>query len=140
MSDPVAADVAACARLLGELVAEVRALRRQSGEPPEPSAADCAAVAALLPAIMAAVGTTTFNARELVAYATESPKGQALRRALELALGPIEPGTARRLGKLFKRSHGVVVDGLRVARVGADREGAVLMIAKLAETRADADP
>ena len=128
------------AALLAELTAEVRALRSEVAalRVPRLAPADCATLARLLPAIREAVGPRVFSIGDLAEHA-RLPTPEAL--ALRDALGPLDAGATRRLGKLFARALGVHVEGLLVQHVGEDRDGATWMIgaafpaAKLAAVR-----
>jgi hypothetical protein len=109
---------------LRELAVEVAALRSEVARlrVPRLAAADFAALERLLPAIRGAVGGRVFSVADLVEHA-KLPTPEA--RALRAALGPLDAGATRRLGKLFARGLDVHVAGLLVQRVGDDRGGTV---------------
>lgn len=109
------------------ILAELRALRSEVAclRVPRLAAVDFATLARLLPAIRGAVGGRVFAIAELVEHAT-LPTPEA--RTLRAALGPLDAGATRRLGKLFARALGVHVAGLLVQCVGSDRDGATWMI------------
>jgi hypothetical protein len=52
-----------------------------------------------------------------------------LRDSLERATGPLNNGTARRIGKLLHRADGFTCGDLHVVRAGDAREGALWKIA-----------
>jgi len=107
--------------------AELRALRSEVAclRVPRLSATDFATLARVLPAIRGAVGGRVFAIAELAAHAQLlTPEARALRAAL----GPLDAGATRRLGKLFARALGVHVAGLLVQHVGDDRDGVAWMI------------
>lgn len=113
--------------LLVQLLAEVAALRSEIAclRVARLPAADFEWLARVLPAIRGAVGDRVFSVADLAEHAT-LPTPEA--RALRAALGPLDAGATKRLGKLFSRALGVHVNGLLVQCVGSDRDGATWMI------------
>ena len=118
----------AIAAALRELTLEVRALsaridalcaERERRPPDEP------AVRPLLHAIALATGGRKFTVAELFEHAEVV---EPLRDAIVDVVGEIN---GRRLGKLLRRLDGRELDGLRVARIGADREGISWCVAGL---------
>lgn len=100
--------------LLGDLVAEVRGLRADlAASRRRPSRI------ALLPVIAAAVADRAFSAVELVQHAEMVDDG--LRTALDAA----HLTTARQVGKTLRALEGRTIRGLRLARIGTDRDGVV---------------
>jgi hypothetical protein len=85
---------------------------------PRLAASDAAILTTLLPAIVVAAGDRVFTAGELVAHSL-----LPTAKTLQDALAPV--GGTRALGKLLRRSCGVLVAGCVVERVGADRGGAI---------------
>ena len=83
-------------------------------------------VSALVAAIAGHVGDLAFNARELVAHA------RTVGGPLAVALGG---RSARRVGKVLSRLIGQNINGWRIERVGADRDGAIYAAASVEETR-----
>lgn len=96
------------------------------------SKTDRAALETLAPAIAAAVGSITYvwTARELVALAVARAikADSALLLAIESASGPIDGGTARRIGRLLRRADGITLAGHRIDRVGDARDGALWIV------------
>lgn len=92
---------------------------------------DNAALSTLLQAIAAASGGLKFTVAELLLHAevvADRAADQHLHDAIVGAAGAIN---GRRLGKLLGRLEGTELDGLRVVRVGADREGITWRVAGL---------
>ncbi len=110
-------DAAELRAILAELrelraeVAELRAERRPVGR------ADAGLVRAIATAFP---GSYVFSARELMEHA-QLPTAAPLADALAASGSP----SARHLGKTLRRIEGRDFDGLRVVRVGDDRDGAV---------------
>lgn len=88
-------------------------------------------LASLIPAISAAIGSMAFSTRDLL---SELSRHQALSPLLQAALGEINDGTSRKLGKLLKRAVGYLEGGFRVECVGKAREGLLWCVF---ETRAN---
>jgi hypothetical protein len=84
------------------------------------SAEDRQVLESLLPVVSQAIGSALFTLRDLAEQAETDD-------ALKVALGCV---SARRLGKLFARSAGFPVDGVRVERVGNVREGILWRVAR----------
>ncbi len=84
---------------------------------------------ALVAAIAVAVGDRAFNARELVEHAPE------VGGPLAAAVGNL---SARKLGKALRRIAGKDFAGLRIEKIGDDRDGAIWRIASLDQTRVGA--
>lgn len=122
------ADLAAIVRLLEELVQEVRGLCVERAgascdTAPRTKARDTAILVRLLPAIFATAGSAVFTVAELIEHAN-LPTAPA--QALRAALGPVDAGASRRLGKLFRRAAGAEIDGgFSISRVGDERGGAL---------------
>jgi len=89
---------------------------------PEISAAD----AELVRRIAEAVGARTFSGWEVVDHA-RLPGAADLRAAVVAAIGS---ENSQRLGKRLQRVEGQDVGGLRVVRVGVDRDGVLWRIAR----------
>jgi len=110
-------------RQLADLPAAIAAATVQHERPPL-KRGDRQALAALLPTIaLGQLDSVLFTAAEAVAHARKLPQ---VEPPLAGAVGPLDSSAApRRLGKLLGRAEGHLVDGLRVARCGADRAGAL---------------
>ena len=110
-----------------ELRDEVRALRSEVAclRVPRLAATDFATLARVLPAIRGAVGWRVFALADLAEHAgLPTPAARELRAAL----GPLDAGATKRMGKLFARAIGVQVAGLIVQQVGDGRDGVEWMI------------
>lgn len=94
--------------LLAEMLSEIRAQRGRR----RPSRAH------LLAAIATAVEERLFTAAEVLRHAEVNA---TLARALDAA----EIATARSLGKYLRRIEGRTIDGVRVDRIGEDRDGMI---------------
>jgi hypothetical protein len=104
--------------LLRELVEEVRGLRADLARERGRSPARDASVEALLPVLAAAVADRAFTSREVVEHAVVDG---ALRAALDKA-GVV---TGRQLGKWLRRAEGRAIAGVRLERIGTDRDGVI---------------
>ena len=118
--------------LLREIRDELRGLRADlhtlaAGRRSELAAPDRAALARLLPEIARAIGSRfVWTARELVAHAIAADA--ALLAAIGDAAGPLDIGTAQRIGRLLRRGNGAAVGALRAERVGDARDGALWIL------------
>jgi hypothetical protein len=72
----------------------------------------------LVEEISAAVGDLAWSARELFDQAMTD---KALRAAIAAAVGALDAGATRRLGRLLARCEGVTLNGCRVERVDDER-------------------
>ena len=111
--------------LLRQIRDELRALRQATesrrARSPKKSK-DRKALALLLRSIRSSMGDKDFLARELIDRAATDPK---LRAALRRVLGPLNAGSARRLGTILKLGAGAVGGGSLVVRLGESRDGAL---------------
>src|SRR5687767_5749045 len=117
-SRPMAASEApaSVAEVLADILAEVRGIREaleQRGGRSTLTRNDLEALRRLLPAIAGAIGSELFTARELIRHA--APGLQAVCAGM----------SAKSLGRLLKRAHGIPVDGYVVRAEGLEL-GAVL--------------
>jgi hypothetical protein len=122
-AEPAAADPAPeVLTLLRQIAADLHVLA--AGRRPELAAPDRTALARLLPEIARAVGARyEWTARELVRHAIAADA--ALFAAIESASGPVDSGTARRLGRLLRRGQNVALAGQRVERIGCGQHVAI---------------
>jgi hypothetical protein len=96
-------------------MSEIRADARQETRPCVAGFRDADA---LLPVLAAAVGDHVFSAREVVAHARVNPELADTLTAARLS-------SARKLGRYLQRVEGREAAGVRVRKIGADRDGAI---------------
>ena len=105
----IARDLDVVSVTLGELLAEVREIRRLLEDRPRPaplSRADQLRLARILPAIAGAFGSDLFTSRDLPAEAGV----RVVLRGLSI----------KQVGKLFSRGAGIPINGLVIERVGIE--------------------
>ena len=91
--------------------------------------ADRDALEILLPGIAVAVGAEKFAVRELILEDAE--RDEALRIVLERAMGELDASAAKRLGRLFRRADGIVVEGLHLQSGIKARAGLLWRVIRL---------
>lgn len=110
------------AAVLQQILAELRALRGEVRELRGLRAAhDDQVIGALLDAIANTAGDLAFTARELVMHAS-LPDAAGLHAAIIAAAGALN---ARCLGHFLRAIEGRDVNGMRIVRHGADRDGVI---------------
>lgn len=117
--EPVAGVEALLLEILGELRAIRAAIAPGPHAPLEPGAE------ALVLAISAHAGDLLFCARELVEHSR-------LRAAIVAAVGELN---SRRLGRLLRRLEGREIAGVRIERVGEDRDGVAWRVSRVSDAR-----
>lgn len=105
-----------------EQLAAIRALLEQQDQPKKNSGRSDAI---LLLAVAEAVADRAFSAAEVIAHARLVDG--ALRAALEAA----GVTNGRKLGKVFRRLEGHEIAGLRLVRLGAERDGIVWRVSRV---------
>jgi len=112
-------------RRIAEDVAELRAAGDRGAKK------DDAALSGLVRAIAAASNGLTFTVAELLLHAEIVADHAADQRLHDAIVGAVGQVNGRRLGKLLGRIEGHEFDGLRIVRVGADRNGITWRVASL---------
>ncbi|MFO1196584.1 MAG: hypothetical protein U1E86_06375 [Burkholderiaceae bacterium] len=133
MTHPAGADLAEIVGLLRRIADDLAVLRAHA-EFRSPGGADDAAAASFVRETRIHVEDRAFSAIELAEHAL-LPASRALREAVEQAAGSLE---ARRIGRALARVEGRPIDGLRVERIGTDRDGIIWRVSRVRgrETRA----
>jgi hypothetical protein len=103
--------------LLRELISEVQGLRADLNRGRAPSVDSLSD--ALLPVLAASVADKAFSAREVIQHAALV---DGLLRAALAAAGLVN---ARKLGKWLRAIEGRALAGLRLERIGLDRDGII---------------
>lgn len=104
---------------LADLEARVQALEsRRSRKTPASKS-----TVALLHAIYAAIEGRDFTSKELIAHAMLPQIGDALRVALDAAIGPLGKRCTRRLGVLLSDAYLQPVASFKVVRIKQERDG-----------------